>query len=231
MVCIPGVEHSMGMNNFIDIINYLNLKPKYIFDVGSRDGLESAQIAKFFPEAKIYAFECHPESYKICLQNTIQYNNIICINKAINIYNGGCKFYPINTEKTITTWKDGNPGASSIFRASGAYDHIEKYVQDEIEVECIRLDSFCLLNNISKIDCIWMDLQGAELLALKSLGDLLKNISIIHTELEMNEMYTGQCLFSDVHPLLINNGFAKVFGNTQEHFGTDFIYVKKDIIS
>lgn len=144
---------------------YTSDEIKVIFDIGSRDTLQSVELAKKYPQAKIYAFECNPQTLPLCYSNTKEYPNIIVIPKAVNIYTGHCKFYPIDPARTRTTWKDGNPGASSLFKANGNYDHIEKYVQSEIEVECTRLDDFCRSQNIQQIDLVWMDLQGAELLS------------------------------------------------------------------
>jgi hypothetical protein len=73
-----------------------------------------------------------------------------------------------------------------------------------------------------------MDLQGAELKALISLGDLLDNIKIIHTELEINPIYNGQCLFKNVNDYLSSKNFFLAFGNKYANFGTDFIFIKKE---
>lgn len=199
-----------------------------VFDIGACHALESVEFAKKFNNAKIFTFEANPVSYEVCLENAKDYPSITVINKAVNDYDGICKFYPIDKEKTITTWEDGNQGASSLYRANGAYDHIEKYVQYEIEIPCIRLDTFCRENNIDKIDIIWMDLQGAELKALQSLGSLLETVQIIHTELEMNPMYEGQCLFKDVYEFLLSNGFDLDYGDTNTQFGSNFIFVKQN---
>jgi FkbM family methyltransferase len=199
-----------------------------IFDIGSLHCLESIEFSKRFKNSSIYAFEANPDSYEVCLQNTKDIENISVVNKAVNDYDGTCTFRPINPDETVTTWFDGNRGASSLFKANGSYDHIEKYVQDEIEVPCVRLDSFCKENGINRIDLIWMDLQGAELIALKSLGDLLSKVQVIHTELEVNPMYEGQCLFGDVSEYLKSMGFIRVYGNTGVEFGTDFIFVNKN---
>ena len=43
------------------------------------------------------------------------------MNKAIYTSEGSIDFYPINTEKTITTHSDGNPGASSLLKANPDY--------------------------------------------------------------------------------------------------------------
>jgi len=42
---------------------------------------------------------------------------------------------------------------------------VEQYVQNKVEVDCIRLDDLCGQLQIDVIDLIWMDLQGAELRA------------------------------------------------------------------
>lgn len=218
------------LNTFYTFANHKFKNPEdvsVIFDIGSLHCLESIEFSKKFTNSKIYAFEANPESYSVCLENTEKIENISVINKAVNSYDGKCTFRPINPEKTVTTWFDGNRGASSLFKANGSYDHIEKYVQDEIEIPCVRLDSFCQENNIDRIDLIWMDLQGAELIALESLGELLSTVQVIHTELEVNPMYDGQCLFSDVNKFLVDNGFVRVYGNADVQFGTDFIFVNK----
>ena len=219
--------------SLINFYNAIDIKFKnpddvsIIFDIGSLHCLESIEFSKKYKNAKIYAFEANPESYKVCLENTKNINNITVINKCVNDYDGECIFYPINPEKTVTTWFDGNRGASSLFKSNGAVDHIEKYVQDEITVQCLRLDTFCKENKISNIDAIWMDLQGAELLAINSLGEMLNTVKVIQTELEINPMYENQCLYSDVNVVLIDKGFERINGNIHAIFGADFVYIKK----
>ena len=71
-----------------------------------------------------------------------------------------------------------------------------------------------------------MDLQGAELKALESMGSILDTVQIIHTELEMNPMYENQCLFNDVNQYLQGKGFELEWGNTNNYFGSDFIFIR-----
>ena len=220
------VEDMRVFNSYLTQ-TFKNKEVEVIFDVGACHALESVELSKKYPNAKVYTFEANPVSYNVCLENTEGYDSITVINEAVNDYDGLCKFYPMDKEKTITTWEDGNQGASSLYRANGQYDFIEKYVQYEIEVPCTRLDTFCERNDIDKIDIIWMDLQGAELKALQSLGSLLDTVQIIHTELEMNPMYEGQCLFSDVNEYLTNNGFDLEYGDTNVQFGSNFIFTNQ----
>jgi FkbM family methyltransferase len=221
------VEDLRVLNTFVSQKFKSKDDVKVVFDVGACHALESVEFAKRFENAKVFTFEANPVSYEVCLENTKDCPSITVVNEAVNDYDGTCKFYPMDKDKTITTWEDGNQGASSLYKANGAYDHIEKYVQYEIEIPCTRLDTFCEKNNIDKIDIIWMDLQGAELKALQSLGHLLDNVQIIHTELEMNPMYDGQCLFDDVSQFLLKNGFDLDYGDTNVQFGSNFIFTNQ----
>jgi len=148
------------------------------------------------------------------------------IEGAVCDYDGEIIFYPINKEKTITTWNDGNPGASSIFKSNGNYT-VETYFQDETTTNCHRLDTIMQQYSIPKVDIIWMDLQGAELLALKGMGNHIDNVKYIHTEVSYIEMYTGQVMFHELNNYITSNNFIiknnLSFGGWQE----DVIYEKK----
>ena len=215
--------------NLLDISNkYLKTEVKTILDIGARDLTESIFLSEKYPNAKVISFECNPQTLSICKERAINYPNIELIDKAVNDYDGKCFFYPINPTQTKTTWEDGNPGASSLFVANDNYP-FEKYVQDKIEIDCVRVDTILKERGIDNIDIIWMDLQGAELLALKSIGDILKNVSIISTETEMTEMYKGQALFKDIDNFL-KDDFVFVHGNLNVTWGTDVVYVNKKLI-
>ncbi len=175
-----------------------------IFDIGSRDCMQSIEFYNHFPNAQIYAFECNPNTLDICRKNIESYKDrITLIEGAVCDYDGDITFYPVNQEKTITTWEDGNPGASSIFKSSGLYKN-ETYVHDEITTNCHRLDTIIQKYGISKVDIIWMDLQGAELLALKGMGNYLHNVQYIHTKVYYLEIYTNQSLFHEINDYLSN---------------------------
>jgi len=200
-----------------------------IFDIGSRDCEQSIEFFNNFPNSKIYAFECNPNTLDICKKNIKAYSDrITLIEGAVCDYDGTITFYPINQQKTITTWKDGNPGASSIFKSNGKYI-IETYVQDEIITKCHRLDSIMTKYNIPKVDIIWMDLQGAELLALKGLGEHLTNVKYIYTEISHKEIYSGQVMFKELNDFIISNDFIIKNNLTFQGWQEDVIYEKKNI--
>jgi FkbM family methyltransferase len=194
-----------------------------VFDIGSRDGLQAVELSKLFPEAQIVAVECNRQTLEQCRANFAPHPRIRLVDKAINSHTGRCTFYPIDPARTITTWPDGNPGASSLFVATGDYP-AETYVQNEVEVECTRLDDLCKALGIAAIDLIWMDLQGAELLALESAGALLETVRYIYTEVSHRALYRGQCLFDDVDAFLLARGFRRCSKVNRERWQQDIIY-------
>jgi FkbM family methyltransferase len=216
------------IENFIKHIENKNQK-FIIFDIGSRDCIQSIEFYNAFPNSKIYAFECNPNTLDICKINIAPYSDrITLIEGAVCDYDGNIKFYPINQQKTITTWKDGNPGASSIFKSNGQYTY-ETYVQDEIITQCHRLDSIMNKYGISNVDIIWMNLQGAELLALKGLGNHLQNVKYIYTEVSYKEMYSGQVMFNELNNFILSNEFSIINNLTLQGWQEDVIYEKNDL--
>ncbi len=214
-----------------DFIAHISDKNKeyVIFDVGSRDCIQSIEFYKMFPNSKIYAFECNPNTLDICRKNILPYSDrITLIVGAVCDYDGEIKFYPIDQDKTITSWEDGNPGASSLFVSNGEYS-IEKYVQYEIVTKCHRLDTIMNKYNIPNVDIIWMDLQGAELLAFKGLGKHLDNVQYIHTEVSHKEVYTGQVMFKELNEYILTKNFT--IKNNICGFGwqEDIIYENKKL--
>jgi len=181
-----------------------------IFELGSRDGLDAIELQKHF-QAQVYAWECNPDSLVLCRQNLSQ-TTIQLVEKAVWSKNQTIKFFPIT---------NGNIGASSAYKINSEYPY-EVLIQQEIEVEAVRIDSWYQ----DKIDLVVMDLQGAELEALKGMGDLLSTTKYIITEGQYKEIYRGTPLLSDIENYLAGHGFKLLHSiPTNDWFG-DFLFCK-----
>ena len=55
-----------------------------------------------------------------------------------------------------------------------------------------------------------MDLQGAELLALRGMGDMLRTVRAIQLEITYRELYHGQLMWPEVRKFLESRGFRLV---------------------
>lgn len=178
-----------------------------IYDVGSRDALDGIELAKAFGARELHIFECNPPSFRKCVDNVRKLVDPsemrVYLNEcAVSDFDGEANFFPINVQKTTTPHADGNPGASSLLRANTAYSR-ESYVQDEMKVRSTTLRTYCA--NHRPPDLLWIDVQGAELSALRGLGDALDVVRLIHVEVGFRAMYEKQPLFWNVHELLHKN--------------------------
>jgi FkbM family methyltransferase len=72
------------------------------------------------------------------------------------------------------------------------------------DVQTTRLDDIA---EIERIDFLKMDIQGAELMALKNAEQKLKDTLVVNVEVEFVELYKGQPLFADVDQYLRSQGF------------------------
>lgn len=84
------------------------------------------------------------------------------------------------------------------------FQSIELPVTDKFEVETRCLDD---LDEISDIDFLKLDVQGAELDVIKGAKRLLKDTLIVHTEVEFIPIYQKQPLFGDIDVALRSHNF------------------------
>jgi len=198
-----------------------------IVDIGSFNALEAIHFSKQYPNSQIFSFEPHPDSYASCLKNTKNIENIKVINKAVFSSSEVVSFFPIDKEKTVTNNPEGVEGSSSMLLANPEYPY-EKYAQNEIKVETIRIDDFFIQNKLDKIDFAWIDVQGVGLSVLKSFGIFLDTVKVIHIEGENFEIYKNQEMFSEIHSFLLKNKFKLIDGNKKTNYLDNFIYVKNE---
>ena len=121
-----------------------------MIDVGAHYGSSLIPFAK--KKWTIYAFEPNQENRKVLLKRIKNYRNIHVDSRAVSSEsNKVLPFYTSNVSSGIS-------GLSSFHES-----HIRKG-----EVSTIRLDDFCLQNEISKINFLKIDTEGYDLMVLKS---------------------------------------------------------------
>lgn len=203
------------VQNFLDTIKtFVDLSNiNTILDLGSRDADHAISFSEFFPNAKIYTFECNPYCIDLCEKRLAeaQNNNIKLVKKAVFNEEKILDFYPVDMFNSPSK----NHGSSSLFKINPEYLSYESILQQEnpIQVESIRLDNYLKSENVSKVDLVWADLQGAEFFALQGLGDYLKDVLAIQVEAEWKPQYLDQPLANEVIEYLENNNFKFIKHN------------------
>jgi FkbM family methyltransferase len=173
-----------------------------IWEIGSRDGKDAAAISITFPRARVKSFEPNPDTFQMVeAVSQKSHGRILALNIALSDSDGDITFNKIDTSSTITTWPDGNPGASSIFIASKEYD-IETYFQIPITVQSQRAKTLIEDRGFATPNLIWMDVQGAEGLVIKGFEDNIGSVDFIFVELSLKPLYLNQPLASEIIKLL-----------------------------
>lgn len=194
------------MGSYMDSRFTNNIKKERISTIvecGSRDCVDAIALNDYYHPSIIYSFECNPESIAVCKKNIEGISNIKLIDKAVYNDNRVIDFYATDMEKSI----DKNIGASSILYHR---DNDKEFFQKKVQVEAIRLDSFMKQEDIDIIDLLCMDLQGAELIALKGLGDRIHHVRYIIVEVSFQSYYYGDRLFEDIDEYLVSRFFRRI---------------------
>jgi FkbM family methyltransferase len=123
-----------------------NVRPEDVcFDVGANVGYFAAMMGRL--ARKVYAFEPVPLNYHVLSANIILsgLQNIETFQVAASDKDGTAKF-TISTDTAYSSLLDTgrNPIGSSV------------------AVDTVTLDSFCVQHSIPRIDCLKIDVEGAE---------------------------------------------------------------------
>lgn len=198
----------MLIDKFITHIRNVNPNyiPNVILDIGSRDLDQSIEFNSVFGNAQIIAFEPNPPQFDICFEKSKPYQNIRVEQLAISNTNGTLDFYVTH----------GNVGASSLLKPMNV-PFASTQAFTKISVPSVKLGEWLDANNIGVVDVMWLDTQGVELDALKSMGEKLKQVKFIHCEASELPYYEGHLLKTDLVNFLEENSFELIFINEAYH--------------
>jgi FkbM family methyltransferase len=142
-------------------------KDLIIFDIGGCNFHDSIYLKQNFPNSQIYSFEPSIEnlnSYK----NIAEQYGINVVPAAVGDDNNLTAFYNSPTHN----------GSGSVLKPrvkEGTFEGIFHegllYNMQGYEVQIVRIDTFCELNNIDHIDYLHIDVQGNEHSVIKGLGN------------------------------------------------------------
>ena len=134
-----------------------------------------------------------------------------------------------DTEDYTTLYVTNNTQATSIFTLDKCLIyHPQISVTEERQVQTTRLDTFFKKNNLDPYRYnFWnIDIQGGELSALKSAGDLLDNVHALYLEVNIETIYTNCPLIEELEVFLNSKGFIRVAINLTDCKWGDALYIK-----
>jgi FkbM family methyltransferase len=176
---------------FLYVNNKLHDKEKIIFEVGAYKGDSSYNIIQFLSPVKEYhAFEPDYRNFKILESQFLNFKFTKANFLAIGSFDGKTNFYHSGGVNSISNdWS----ASSSIKKPKLATTENPWLTFNEItEIKIITLDTYCNNNNISNIDFIWADVQGAEEDLILGGKNILKHTKFLFTEYCDFERYEGE---------------------------------------
>ncbi len=210
-----------------------------VFDIGSCEGEDSIRYGRLFPNARIYACEPMSTNRELIAKNVAKYADqqlaarITVIPKALSEELGTASFYvssgrPEGTENE--EWDYGNKSSSLLppDRMEEAYAWLK--FEKEIVVETTTLAEVMRERDIVTIDVAHMDIQGAELMALRGAGRRIADVKTIWLEVETITLYKGQALKPEIEQFMDDHGFTKLMDTVGE-FDGDQLYVNTRFFS
>jgi FkbM family methyltransferase len=207
--------------DFRQLFPKYNIKPKGVLHVGANVG-EEAPVYDSLGINRMTFIEANPEIFDKLINNIAVYPGANAFNICVGDEDG----------KRVDFHVSNNASQSSSVLELGTHKtaHPEVHYVKDIPLIMRRLDSVIEKEAFDKwpLDFLNIDLQGAELMALRGMGELLHQFKWAYLEVNKAELYKGCALVEDIDMYLLGFGFKRVetkwCGNT--NWG-DALYIKQ----
>jgi FkbM family methyltransferase len=215
-----------------DIIYFLklakNFKKPGIIHIGAHDGSES-HLYNHFGISNCIWIEADPFVFKKLKRNIGKYKNYIALNYLVCDKKKKYKFNIASNQG----------GSSSIFKFK---DHIKIdpniYFIKKIILKSMTIPEIIKKHNISseKYQSLVLDVQGSELLVLKSYNYLLRNFKYIKLEATNFEVYLNNPTVDQLSRYLLHHNFKEIkrfitFENNKLQKVYEIIYQNNNFIT
>lgn len=198
---------------YFGIVEHTNIKPFNFVEIGSRDGHDSATIAKAFgiPYEHCHVFEANP-SAALGIYN--QYPNMKLYNYAVT--NSDARTLTFNVEPE-------NIGMSSMLKKNEFTAGMR-----EITVETIKMSTWVENMEIKEISTAKIDVEGCTLDVLKSFGPHITKLQSMQLEMEHKEIWKGQQLYDECAEWLKANGYVQLMFTLLRKVQSDSFWVREE---
>lgn len=210
------------------LIDHKYLKEKYsmnitgILHVGASEGQE-AHAYEELGVSKVVWVEALPHIYNELVLNISRYKGNVALLACVSDKDG----------EEVVFHEASNGGQSSSLLELGTHKtaHPDVTFVADHKMTTARLDTLLGEHEIIKLtqglNFLALDLQGAELMALRGLGSLIRQFDYIYMEVNRRELYKGCALIQDVDLFMTANGFRRREERIFEQWGWgDALYTR-----
>ena len=217
-------ESPKQMINLKEIFNRHEITPKGVIHVGAHEATELEEyISLGF--SKIFYVEANPRLMPALRAKAAQYPGRVFVAHAAASDSDG-------TVRLRLTSMDQSSSILPLGKHKQIYPSIREVGQVEVRSRC--LDTLLAEEGLDPRDFNFLnlDIQGAELMALRGATKLLSAITAVNTEINLQELYEGAALHGEVEEFMHNIGFSRAAMVTPWHpsWG-DAFYVRKPVVT
>ncbi len=167
-----------GVSPFLDIARLARATAtpiEIVFDVGANVGQTAAEALSAFPNATVFAFEPHPETFRRLSQG-LSNARLFIHQLALGDTAGEVCFYEYGTS--------GGASLMNSLVADARFPRQFGYTASTRTVQCATIDGFCAANGIERIDILKIDAEGCDLAVIKGAGRMFTEgrIGFVYTE-------------------------------------------------
>jgi len=209
-------------------------KINVFFDVGGHKGESIDFFLKNLKIKNIYSFEASPINFDKLNKKISVYKKRF---KETNIY---IENIALGSEVKKATLKQFNESSSSTFSEidenSSYFKKKHRFLNrrkkknfyENIDISIYPLADYLIKKKILDVDFLKIDTEGYELDILKGLKNDIKKIKIIFFEHHYDNMIKKNYKFRDIHSLLVNNRFKKIYKSKMPFRKTfEYMYINE----
>ena len=207
------------MISFDYLVDKHKLDIKGVLHLGASTGQERDAYDTYC-KGKVMWVEAIPRVYLDLQQNIKSYPQQTAHNACLSNVDG---------DEVVFNVSNNESQSSSILELGvHALIHPEVHYVEQIAMKTQRVDTLLKDVDVSTINFLNVDLQGAEHLAIEGMGDLIKNIDYALLEVNKKEVYKGCLLIDDLDYFMLQRGFERVeTGEWVAESWTDALYIRK----
>jgi FkbM family methyltransferase len=176
------------------------INPKGVLHIGANIG-EEAPVYDELGIKDVIWIEGNPDIFPKLKSNIQKYGMQTAFLACIGDENGDTVLHISN---------NGSQSSSILELGTHKTAHPEVHYVKDIPLKMFRVDSLFDENILKDYDFLNIDLQGAELKALKGMGELLRGFRWAYLEVNKAELYKGCALIGEVDNYLLGYGFKRV---------------------
>lgn len=193
---------------FQDLVRKYNFQIEGVLHIGASEGQEAIEYHNLRAKRVVW-IEAIPWVYDKLVKHISKFQGQEALNYCIGDVDG----------KWIAFNEANNGGQSSSILELGTHKQVHPEVRyiNKTPMQTRRIDK--IEHDFSGLDFLNIDLQGAELMALKGMGKMLDQFKYAYLEVNWDKLYKGCPLIKDIQEFMNSKGFefmeAKECGSTK----------------